>query len=353
MNKNTRKGVSVIICCYNSSGRIRETLDALAKQQFTSTVFWEIILVDNASADNTAAVARAIWEDLGSGTRLRIVTEPQPGLGNARMKGISEARYSTLLFCDDDNWLAPQYVQGMYEILDNNPAIAACGGKGIPVFETAKPYWFDEYAETFATGSQEMNSEHGRLLNLYGAGLAIRKHALEQLYRSGFKPVMQGRVGKKLSSAEDTELTYALVLMGYTLYYAEELTFAHYLPEERLTFNYLKKIFIAFGTDGPVRNLYYARLSNRFFHKQIGNWNFHLALCLFRLFKYLIVSPKKYGRMIYFNWNMAYIKQLFAIRRDYRKIIGHISAIKKVTHYKPVEKVEHYLSVVTEIPGTQ
>lgn len=353
MKKATSKGVSVIICCYNSAGRIQATLDALAKQQFTSSFFWEVILVDNASTDNTAAIARVMWEGLNSPARLRIVTEPQPGLGNARMKGINEARYPILLFCDDDNRLGRRYVQGMYEILDNNPAIAACGGKGIPVFETAKPYWFDEYAETFATGSQELNTENGRLLNLYGAGIAIQKHALEQLYRSGFKPVMQGRVGKKLSSAEDTELTYALVLMGYALYYAGQLTFEHYLPKERLTTDYLKKIFIAFGADGPVRNLYYARISNRFFHKQIRNWNFHLALSLFRLFKYLIVPPKKYGRTIYLNWSLAYIKQLFALRTDYRKIMADISAIKKVTHYKPVEKAEPYLSVVTEISGAQ
>ena len=145
---------------------------------------------------------------------------------------------------------------------------------------------------------------------------------------------MQGRVGNKLSSAEDTELTYALVLMGYKLYYSHELTFYHYLPKERLSLTYLKKLFIAFGNDGPVRNLYYANISNRLFHRYIKNWNFHFMLSLFRLVKYSIIPPKKYGRTIYFNWNKAYIKELISLRGNYSTIKDNIFRIKNTLSSK-------------------
>jgi glycosyltransferase involved in cell wall biosynthesis len=336
---NNKRGISVIVCCYNSSDRLNKTLYALVQQQSKSTTFWEIIIVDNASKDNTAEIAAEIWKKFDSPVQFRVVSEPIPGLGNARKKGISEALYTFLLFCDDDNWLAANYVQGVFDILDSDSSIAACGGMGVPVFETEEPFWFYKYAEAFALGSQEITNENGQILNLYGAGLGIQKQALDQLYSSGFKPLLQDRVEKKLSSSGDTELTYAFVLMGYKLVYSDELKFFHYLPKERLTFEYLKKLFIAFGNDGPVRNLYYAFISNRFFHKGIKNWSLHFFLSIFRLAKYFIIPPKKYGRIIYFNWSIAYITELFALRKKYPEIKKHISHLKEIKNYNSLQNI--------------
>lgn len=325
---NNKKGVSIIVCCYNSAARLGKTLPALAKQQCNSNLAWEIIIVDNASKDNTGTIAAEIWEKLNVATTIKIVYEPLAGLGNARKKGIDEAAYSVILFCDDDNWLAENYVQGVFDILESDSAIAACGGMGIPVFEIPEPFWFYAYAEAFALGSQEIKNEKQQLLNLYGAGLAMQKQAFEKLYLSGFSPLLQGRTGKKLSSSEDTELTNAFVLMGYKLFCTDELKFFHYLPKERLTFSYLKKLFVAFGNDGPVRNLYYAYISNSFFHKKIKNWTFHFVLSIFRLVKYFIIPPKKYGRLIYLSWSITYIKKLLSIRKDYSTMKESILKIK-------------------------
>jgi glycosyltransferase involved in cell wall biosynthesis len=330
---NNKKGISIIVCCYNSSGRLHKTLAALAKQQFHSAILMEIIIVDNASTDNTSEIALAIWEELNTEITIRVVFEPLAGLGNARRKGIDIAEYSIILFCDDDNWLASNYVQGVFDIMQTDVLIAACGGMGIPVFETEEPFWFYQYAESFALGSQEINSEHGRIISLYGAGLAIQKHVIDELYSSGFQLILQGRTGTKLSSSDDTELTNAFVLMGYKLVYSDELKFFHYLPKERLTFEYLKKLFIAFGSDGPVRNLYYAYISKRFFYKHLKNWHIHFTLSLIRLVKYFIIPPKKYGRHIYVNWNIAYIKQLFSIRKTYPDINERISRIIEVKNF--------------------
>ena len=323
-----QNGVSVILCCHNSSGRIKQTLIALAKQEFFIHLPWEIILVDNASDDNTASLSREVWQNLKTEIPLQIVYEPAPGLGNARKRGISESSYSIVLFCDDDNWFAPTYIQIAYDILSNNPKIAACGGIGIPFFETKEPEWFKEYQECFAIGSQEITSENGRILNLYGAGLAIQKKVLSQLFDSGFVPLLVGRTGKKLSSSEDLELTYSFVLMGYELYYTSDLRFSHYLPKERLSFDYLKKLFIAFGTDGPIRNLYYAHLTNRSLHKRLTNWYFHFGFAVFRLFKYYLIPPKNYGRSLYFNWSLAYLKELLSLKDKFPTIKRNINRIR-------------------------
>src|SRR6185437_11337360 len=99
-------GISVIICCYNSATRITPTLQHLFNQKGISLSSWEIIVVDNASTDNTCEKAIEIWESFGPGKPdFKVISEPTPGLSAARQKGINEALYDYVLFCDDDNWL--------------------------------------------------------------------------------------------------------------------------------------------------------------------------------------------------------------------------------------------------------
>ena len=51
-------GVSIIICCYNASKRITPTLRHLQKQSFREPINWEVIIIDNASTDQTADIAK-------------------------------------------------------------------------------------------------------------------------------------------------------------------------------------------------------------------------------------------------------------------------------------------------------
>src|SRR5258708_7275133 len=99
------KGISVIICCYNSAKRIAETLTHLSQQELDLGISWEVILVDNNSQDKTTEVANITWHSFKRDVPFKIILEPRQGLAHARRKGIDESRYDYLLFCDDDNWL--------------------------------------------------------------------------------------------------------------------------------------------------------------------------------------------------------------------------------------------------------
>lgn len=239
-------GISIIICCYNSSEVLTETLASISKQIVHPDLSWEVILIDNASTDNTAALASQIWHELQSAIPFRIIYEGKAGLSHARQTGMRAAQFDLILFCDDDNILSTAYLQTGADILFNHPDIAVLGGKGIPRVGAGYmvPGWFARYAYHYAVGPQSYRSENITRTRgfVYGAASFLRAAHYRALIQKGFQYTLSGRKGASLLSSEDNELCYALSLMGYDIYYDEKLEFEHVLSPKRLTLPYLKKL---------------------------------------------------------------------------------------------------------------
>lgn len=238
------KGISVILCCYNSAKRLPETLAYLAKQKVQDTLKWEVVIVNNNSSDNTVLIAKSLWNDLKTSTPLIIVDEFESGLAFAREKGISQAKYDILVWCDDDNWLCDNYVQTAFDIMEQNIQIGALGGWCEAIFETEKPKWFDMYSKYYAVSKQGRKS--GDITHkkgcVYGAGMVLRKSHNLELKLLGFSHLLNGRVGASLSSGEDTEYCYALRLLGKKIWFDERLYFNHFMADGRLSLKYVSRI---------------------------------------------------------------------------------------------------------------
>lgn len=241
--------ISVIICCYNSEARIGLTLESLLVQQFQSAVSWEVVLIDNNCTDQTVKVARKTWGAYD--VPLRIVKESRPGLSAARDCGVVESTGEYILFCDDDNWLDPDYLQRACTFMEQSPAHAAVGGWGDVVSDpnVSIPDWFERFETKYACG--KTNAE-GDVDTLVGAGMFIRKKALLSLQRSGFKSLLSDRKGEALSSGGDLELCLALRISGWKLYFSEALYFKHYMPEGRLSEDYLIRMCHGHALSRPV-----------------------------------------------------------------------------------------------------
>src|SRR5262249_11764537 len=102
-------GVSIIICTYNGADRLPQCLDALSKCAFEDG--GEVIVVDNNSTDDTAALAQSYWQTFDTApVPLTTIHEAKQGLAWARCAGAKAAVCDVIIFCDDDNVLAPDYV---------------------------------------------------------------------------------------------------------------------------------------------------------------------------------------------------------------------------------------------------
>lgn len=257
-------GVSVILCCHNSAKRLPKTLEHLAHQAFTESLPWEVIVVDNASTDSTAEVAPKTWLTYGGKADLRVVAQPVPGLSYAREKGIAESKYGILVFCDDDNWLCPGYVQRAHEILRDHPGVALAGGWGEPEPEGTPPGWLKDFSDPYGTGPQGSAAGIvGSTMTFYGAGLIVRKKDYLDLASSGFRFLLSGRQGSRLTTGEDRELSYALTLRGKKLYYDPALRFRHFIPKERATWMYYRRMMVACVPAGLILQAYHLRVLNR------------------------------------------------------------------------------------------
>ncbi len=242
-----KQGISVIICCYNSEKRLNETLTHLFKQK-DAGFDWEIIIVDNASTDSTSDISEQIISTKLPPEKFKIVFEKEPGLSNARRKGYLTSQYSYLLFCDDDNWLDENYMQLAFCVMEQNPQIGILGGKGEAVFEKVKQEWFDRYQISFAVGEQSSGkSEISKIDTVYGAGFVVRKKIFQLLDSINFQSLLLDRKGDDLTSGGDTELCYLTKYLGYEVAYCSRLRFKHLMPEGRMNWHYLKKLYYGFG----------------------------------------------------------------------------------------------------------
>jgi glycosyltransferase involved in cell wall biosynthesis len=234
-------GISIIICTYNGSKRIKDTLTSILNLKINDNLHVELLVIINNSNDDTVSICYDIL--VNSCIPFKILDEIQPGLNNARIKGLSNAIFEWVLFCDDDNILDENYLNVLFEIIESNSKLGAIGGYGIPLFLGQPPEWFSQFSRSYAVGPQSHSNGIMKIgTSLYGACLAIRKKPILNLIEKKFSTTMTDRVGKKFTSGGDLEFCYLIQLSGLSLYYDNRLIFQHKLDASRLTWDYYKNL---------------------------------------------------------------------------------------------------------------
>lgn len=247
MDGSKEKGVSVVICTYNGEKLLPATLCYLARQKVNADLQWEILLINNASIDNSAKIAVEKWNSFGSVVPFTVLNERQKGKDFALKLGFAKAKFKYVIICDDDNWLCESYLQTAYNILESNPAIGLLGGKGVPVFDKKPPFWFEKCKTLYAVGKQylvngEVRHYWPNYRFIWGAGAIVNLEAYDFLERKGFKRVLNSVDYPHVARSEDVELGLAIWLGGYKLWFDERLTYHHYLPEDRLKWKNFMKV---------------------------------------------------------------------------------------------------------------
>ncbi|MFW5791062.1 MAG: glycosyltransferase family 2 protein [Desulfohalobiaceae bacterium] len=94
--------VTVIIPTHNRELMVREAVLSVIGQTYTAL---EILVVDDGSTDNTAAILARCGD-----SRMRVIRQPHQGVSSARNKGLGMARGSFIAFLDSDDLWEPDKV---------------------------------------------------------------------------------------------------------------------------------------------------------------------------------------------------------------------------------------------------
>ena len=132
MESKTKPRFSVVIPAFNEATYIADTLDSLKHQDFDGEV--EIIVVDNNSSDQTAAVAR--------GLGAKVVKEKNPGVCWARQKGTELATGEIIVSTDADTFFDPNWLSQIDNQFIKNPKVIAVAG---PCRYMNGPLWAEVY----------------------------------------------------------------------------------------------------------------------------------------------------------------------------------------------------------------
>lgn len=117
--------ISLLICTRNRRTSLSATLDSIAAAAGGRRL--EVILVDNGSTDDSAALVRAWAAD--QPFTVRLLAEPRPGLSRARNVALAAARGRIIAMTDDDCVLHPDYFAQLARAFAEQPAPVIIGGR--------------------------------------------------------------------------------------------------------------------------------------------------------------------------------------------------------------------------------
>lgn len=257
MNEVYKEGFSIVVCTYNGQKFLYSTLKHLASLQIPANYAAELILVNNASTDNTVSFVQETWSKLGNPFLLQILHENRPGKGYAVETGYDAANYELIVTVDDDNWLSKDYLLHTYQFYLANPSFRILGGKSIPEFEEILPNWVEDVLYHNAIGIQQSYSGRMEPSNkvVWGAGMVVRKSFWKSLRSSGFSFITSKQAGKAIG--EDTELSITAILAGNDRFYNDQLVFKHFMPKGRFNWVKMLKQFAGFGSTHIIFDAYY------------------------------------------------------------------------------------------------
>jgi len=236
---------SVIICTHNPRTQYLVRVLAALRAQTLPVGDWELLLVDNASHEPlTLAGCDLSWHPC-----VRLVREEELGVSAARLRGMREATSEILVFVDDDNVLAADYLAEALRIGREWPILGAWGsGQTAPEFEVDPPPHLLQFMDMLAL--RDVKSP--RWSNVipaagalpWGAGQCVRQSVARAYGECVLGPGIRimGRRGQTLSSAEDVEIDFVACRMGFGVGIFPELRLTHLIPKERLSEDYLVRL---------------------------------------------------------------------------------------------------------------
>lgn len=225
---------TIALCTHNHADRLARTLADLSALTLPRAP-WELVIIDNASRDETPQVLGrhqwpAMWE-------VRVIREERLGLSNARNRAIQEACGEYIIFIDDDetpdsDWLCA------YERLIEAKRPDAFGGRIRVLFEDIRPAWLQDDLLGFLGELNRFDSITQLTVpttSFFGGNFGFRKSVIDRV--GGFD-AMLGRKGTDNTGGEEVDFYRRLLSAGFWVWWTHEAVIYHRIQAVKLSRRY-------------------------------------------------------------------------------------------------------------------
>ena len=186
--------ISVIFPIYNVESVLRRSVASVLAQTYRNL---ELILVDDGSPDGCPAICD---EYAAADSRVKVFHHKNGGGSTARNRGVDEATGEYIAFVDPDDYVEPDFIDFLYNLLTENAAdIASCGALEVYPNGRTQPQCAD-------TALHIMDTREAMERMCYNDGFYIT--LWDKLFKASLFEGVRFPEGKLF---EDTGTTYLLV----------------------------------------------------------------------------------------------------------------------------------------------
>ena len=273
--------VSVVICTHNRVSDLREVVDDLLEQTYDD---YEILVVDNASTDETAEY---VQEKMKVAPRIRYSRECQQGLSHARNRGIREAKGDIVAYVDDDCRVPPGWISALVSAYRETQADAVGG--------PAKPKWENSPSKLtlmlFRLGLIPGTYNRGTVRHetdwIVGCNMSFQRTVFDQI--DGFRTDV-GRMGHRQLSGEEVDLCTRMVQARLGIIYDPAAWVWHKIGRERQSLSFV------------LRGAFWNGVSNALIGRSVNReaaWRVHPLSVLVNVFS---AAGRLYARICWGRW---------------------------------------------------
>lgn len=186
--------LSVVVVCRDAAAMLGDTLTAIAAQEYAG--WWEVLVVDNGSTDETAAIAASFADRLPN---FGLVSLPDPGCHARGLNaGFAHAHGDAYVLLDSDDLTAPGYLLHMGRALATAPFVAAAMDKDL-----LNPAAFRDRRRPVQAAGVEVPC--GYLPGVVSAAMGVRREVVEAV----------GGFDENLHTQADLDFSWRANLAGY------------------------------------------------------------------------------------------------------------------------------------------
>lgn len=243
--------LAVVICTYNRSQSLLETLTSIFGDGYVGSEPVDVIVVaNNCNDDTTTQISR--FRDSHPGDRLRLswLEEPTPGKSYALNTAIAQTAHEVLCFIDDDQIVEKGFLSNLLDGISRYPEDAILCGRIWPAWDGSEPHWVhagEPYSipirpfPEFDLGSESQRiPETGRYPS--GGNISVRRHVFADV--GGFATEL-GPTGHNLAGGEDHDFLRRATARGHTIRYLPGVRQLHALDAQRMSTPYtLRKSYL-------------------------------------------------------------------------------------------------------------